>query len=61
MVVVYHCPQCKLVISDTIYEQSRFDYQCPRCREKKLSEFLIGAPDLPDPIDPADYWKLKAD
>lgn len=34
------CPSCNFIVSQIEIEHARFDYECPRCREKHLSDFL---------------------
>jgi predicted RNA-binding Zn-ribbon protein involved in translation (DUF1610 family) len=38
---VYECPVCFYLINDIQIQYARLDYLCPRCGEKKLSEFNI--------------------
>ena len=38
---VHECPKCGWLISDADFVSARFDYLCPRCEEKHLSEFSI--------------------
>lgn len=33
------CPHCNYAISKVEYEQARFDFDCPNCGERKISEF----------------------
>jgi sarcosine oxidase delta subunit len=36
----YKCPYCNFVVSVIERQFARYDYLCPRCGEKKFSEFL---------------------
>jgi hypothetical protein len=59
---MWHCPVCMRVVLDGDREYSRFDYMCPGCGVKRLSEFEIGAGPLcriADETDPADWWKAS--
>lgn len=36
---MHECPKCFYLVTDTAFCAARFDYPCPRCGEKTLSEF----------------------
>lgn len=40
--VFLKCPNCGYRITKIQWEQSKFDYLCPRCKMKSLSEFNNG-------------------
>lgn len=33
------CPNCGYIITKILWEQSKYDYLCPRCKMKSLSDF----------------------
>lgn len=55
--MIFHCPECGMLIDDELLILHHFDMDCPRCGKAKDSGFLIGVPDPPEPIDSADWWK----
>lgn len=39
---MYHkCPYCGYIISDSKMTYMLFDLPCPKCKAKKLSEFIM--------------------
>ena len=40
----HDCPKCGYRITDIEFKLARFDYLCPRCKKKKLSEFTLRKP-----------------
>ena len=34
-----YCPKCRYVMAQEAIEQARFNFVCPRCRARKLSDF----------------------
>ncbi len=36
---IWYCPNCKFIITNEEYIYARFDYECPRCEQKRFSEF----------------------
>ena len=36
---VYECPDCKYEIQELEYFYAKFNYPCPRCKIKKLSDY----------------------
>ena len=39
---MYHqCPYCGYTIPDVKLQTARFDYKCPKCKSKTLSEFNV--------------------
>ena len=38
------CPNCKYKITDSQWNQARFDYKCPKCKKKILSQFSKESP-----------------
>ena len=39
--VTWICPFCGFLIPDVVYSSARFNYYCPRCNQKKLSQFNL--------------------
>ena len=37
---VWQCPKCRYCISGASKEHSQFDYTCPRCNDRKFSQFV---------------------
>lgn len=35
------CSFCRYLINNSEFSQLRLDYDCPRCRQKKMSEFVL--------------------
>ena len=36
---MHECPTCFYLLTETAFESARHDYPCPRCGQKKLSDF----------------------
>jgi hypothetical protein len=39
--IVHRCPECSYLVSDLEFKLVKFDFTCPVCDHKKLSEFAI--------------------
>ena len=40
------CPGCGYLIAECQIRRARFDYSCPRCKTRKLSEFEIAQTEM---------------
>ncbi len=38
---MWACPECGFLVTDVEYFSARYDYDCSRCHNKKLSEFNL--------------------
>jgi len=36
----FQCLTCKYLVIDTAWQQAKFDYDCPRCRQTTVSRFV---------------------
>lgn len=45
--VTNKCPWCGYIIPDELFFQAAYDYPCPRCNQKKLSQFRM----VKNPLD----------
>ena len=36
----WQCPNCKYIITGATKELAKDDYPCPRCKKRKISEFV---------------------
>lgn len=39
--IIRFCPICIYEITDICFRYARFDYDCPGCQKRKLSEFTV--------------------
>lgn len=37
--VIWQC-RCGWMVEDVCYQQARIDFECPKCHDRKFSEFL---------------------
>ena len=39
-ILYWSCPYCEWKIPDIQYQSARYDYPCPQCRRRNLSDFV---------------------
>ena len=39
--IQYRCPNCNYIVAEEMFKSAKYNYECGRCGEAKLSEFKI--------------------